>query len=148
MTDAADETPPGRTSARLPLTVLTAINLSVVVWHGGAHSALAVALSPLQNLFVFGVILFVPVLATLLLWTRLEEFALWVYMIAMCASLLFGVFYHYIVMSPDNIHYLPPAGDSARHRFTYSAAAVAVTEAVAVIRSALALLAAQPAIQT
>jgi hypothetical protein len=128
-------------SARGSLTVLAAIHLSVVIWHGGAHSALAIGLSPFQTFFVFGVILCAPLLATLLLWTRLEEFALWLYVISMTASLLFGVYYHYLVVSPDNIHYLPPAaGDSARHRFTYSAAAVAVTEAVAAVRAEIALL--------
>ena len=148
MTDAVGTTRARPLSARGALTVLTAIHLSVVVWHGGAHSALAVTLSPLQTVFVFGVILFAPVLATLLLWTRLEEFALWIYVIAMTASLLFGVYYHYIGVSPDNIHYLPPTSDSARHGFTYSAAAVAVTEAVAAVRSEIALLTRRSGIQT
>ena len=128
-------------SPRLSLTVLAAIHLSVVIWHGGAHSTLAVALTPFQNAFVLGVILFAPLLATLLLWTRFEEFALWLYMTAMCASLVFGVYYHYIVVSPDNVHYLPAGSDPVRHHFTYSAAAVAITEAIATVYSGVALLA-------
>ena len=128
-------------SPRLSLTVLAAIHLSVVIWHGGAHSTLAVALTPFQNAFVLGVILFAPLLATLLLWTRFEEFALWLYMTAMCASLVFGVYYHYIVVSPDNVYYLPAGSDPVRHHFTYSAAAVAITEAIATVYSGVALLA-------
>ena len=129
-----------RSSPRLALTVLAAIHLTVVIWHGGAHSTLAVGLTPFQNAFVLGVILFAPLLATLLLWTRLEEFALWLYMTAMCASLIFGVYYHYIVISPDNVHYLPAGSDPVRHHFTYSAAAVAITEAIATLRAGLALV--------
>lgn len=129
-----------RISSKGALTFLAAIHLSVAVWHGGAHTALGVGLSPFQNLFVVGVILIAPLLATLLLWTRLEDFALWLYLIAMIASLLFGVYYHYLVVSPDNVHYLPPGSDQARHRFTYSAAAVAVTEAIAASRAGFALL--------
>jgi hypothetical protein len=148
MSETVRETTAPQLSSRGALTFLAAIHLSVAVWHGGAHTALGVGLSPFQNLFVVGVILIAPLLATLLLWTRLEEFALWLYVISMTASLLFGVYYHYIVVSPDNIHYLPPAGDSARHRFTYSAAAVAVTEAVAAARSEFALLTRRSGIQT
>lgn len=147
MSDAVRATPVRQLSPRGALTVLAAIHLSVAIWHGGAHTALAVGLSPFQTVFVFGVILFAPLLATLLLWTRLEDFALWLYVIAMTGSLLFGVYYHYLVVSPDNIHYLPPASDSARHRFTYSAAALAVTEAVAVVRSAIALLTRRSGVQ-
>lgn len=134
-------------SPRLALTVLAAIHLSVVIWHGGAHSTLAVGLTQFQNAFVLGVILFAPPLATLLLWTRLEDFALWLYMTAMCASLVFGVYYHYIVISPDNVHYLPAGSDPVRHHFTYSAAAVAFTEAIATLYGGMALFRRQSAIR-
>jgi hypothetical protein len=149
MSETVTESTAPQPSSKGALTFLAAIHLSVAVWHGGAHSALGVGLTPFQNLFVVGVILIAPLLATLLLWTRLEEFALWLYVIAMSASLLFGVYYHYIAVSPDNIHFLPPAAsDSARHRFTYSAAAVAVTEAVAAVRSEIALFTRRSGIQT
>ena len=140
MSEAVGETAAAPASPKGALTFLAAIHLSVAVWHGGAHTALGVALSPFQNLFVVGVVLIAPLLATLLLWTRLEDFALWLYMIAMCASLLFGAYYHYILVSPDNVHYLPTGGEPVRHRFTYSAAAVAITEAVATCYGAVALL--------
>lgn len=148
MSETVTERTAPQASSKGALTFLAAIHLSVAVWHGGAHTALSVGLTPFQNLFVVGVILIAPLLATLLLWTRFEEFALWLYVIAMSASLLFGVYYHYIAVSPDNIHYLPPASDSARHRFTYSAAAVAVTEAVAAVRSEIALFTRRSGIQT
>lgn len=131
--------PVRRHSPRLALTVLAAIHLSVVVWHGQAHTTLAVGLTWFQNVFVFGVILIAPILATFLVWTPFEDFGLWLYMTAMCASLVFGVYYHYILISPDNVHYLPVGADAARHSFTYSAAAVGLTEIVATLYCAGAL---------
>ena len=124
---------------RLALTVLAAIHLTVVLWHGTSHSQLAVMLSRFQMLFVFGVIVIAPVLATLLLWTRLDGLALWIYAISMCASLIFGLYYHYIALSPDNVHYLPPGGDTSRQQFAISAAAVAITELIATIWSGFSL---------
>ena len=125
---------------RLALTVLAAIHLSLVLWHGGGHSELAVNLSRFQTAFVFIVILIAPLVATLLVWTPLRELAVWLYTLSMCASLLFGVYYHYIAVSPDNVHYLPPGSEAARHKFTYSAAAVAVIELVATFYAGAALL--------
>ena len=126
MNEIVDRKPP-----RLALTVLAAIHLTVVLWHGTTHSQLAITLSRFQTLFVLVVIVIAPVLATLLLWLRLDGLALWIYSISMLASLLFGVYYHYLAFSPDNVHYLPPSGDTARQQFAISAAAVAITELIA-----------------
>ena len=136
-----------RSTPRLALTVLAAIHLTVALWHGGAHAELAVGLSRLQTLFVFGVIVFAPFVATLLLWTPLERSALSLYAWVMVASLLFGVYHHFIAVSPDNINYLPPGSDVARQRFTISAASVAVVELIATLYSVFAL-SRRPAIQT
>ena len=134
-------TEPGsdRKSPRLTLTVLAAIHLTVVIWHGAAHSDLAVVLSRVQTLFVFAVILIGPVLATLLLWTPLRDFAIWLYAISMFASLLFGVYYHFISVSPDNVHYLPAGAHAARRQFVNSAGAVALIELIATFVSGSAI---------
>ena len=137
----------GRSTPRLALTVLAAIHLTVVLWHGATHAELAVGLSRFQTLFVFGVIVIAPLVATLLLWTRLEQFALLLYVWVISASLLFGVYHHLIAVSPDNINYLPPGSDVARQRFTISALSVAVVELIATLYSVFALFR-RPAIQT
>ena len=131
MSAAVTEVVERKGAPRLALTVLAAIHVTVVVWHGSGHTQLAIGLSRFQNLFVFGVILIAPVIATLLLWTPARAFALWVYTMAMFASLLFGVYYHYIAVSPDNVHYLPAGVESARRYFIFSAAAVALVELIA-----------------
>lgn len=124
-----------RKPPRLALTVLAAIHLTVVLWHGSTHSQLAITLSRFQTLFVLGVIVIAPILATLLLWLRLDGLALWIYAIAMLGSLLFGVYYHYIVVSPDNVHYLPAGAYAVRRQFVLSAAALAVIELIGTILS-------------
>src|SRR4051812_11758304 len=108
----------GRSTPRLALTVLAAIHLTVVLWHGAAHAELAVGLSRFQTFFVFGVIVIAPLIATLLLWTPLDRSALSLYAWVMGASLLFGIYHHFGAVSPDNINYLPPGSDIARQRFT------------------------------
>src|SRR5215813_8467948 len=96
--------PGASTTAKLALTALGAIHLAVAIWHGAAHAELGVALSPAQNLFVYVVVVFAPLVAVGLLWTRYVRLAVWLFLIAMAASLLFGVYYHYVFVSPDNIH--------------------------------------------
>ncbi len=57
--------------------VLVAVHLAVAVWHGSAHTALAIALPPEKNAFVFIVILIAPLVAASLLWTRHVLVGLW-----------------------------------------------------------------------
>ena len=114
--------------ARLALTVLGAVHLVVAISHGEMHTELAVALSPGQNLFVYVVVVFAPLVAVGLLWTRYVTLALWLFLTALCASLLFGTYYHYVFISPDNIHHLPAGSAAAHARFAFSAAILALIE--------------------
>jgi hypothetical protein len=125
--------------ARAALTVLALIHLVVAIWHGAAHTELAVALSPAQNLFVYGVIVLAPLVAVGLLWTRHAVLALWLFLIALCASLLFGTYYHYVFVSPDNIHHLPAGSADAHARFVLSAAILALVELASALCAAFVL---------
>ena len=80
--------------SRSALTALSVIHLLVAIWHGMAHSVLAVGLSPAQRLFVYAVVVFAPVVAAALLWTRYSRFAIRAFLAVMFASLLFGLYYH------------------------------------------------------
>jgi hypothetical protein len=125
--------------ARIALTVLGAVHLVVSVWHGAAHTELAVALSPGQNLFVFGVIVLAPLVAVGLLWTRYVRLALWLFLTVLCASLLFGAYYHYVFVSPDNVHHLPAGSAAAHERFALSAAILALVELASTLCAAFVL---------
>ena len=125
--------------ARIAFTVLGAVHLGVAIWHGAAHEELAVALSPAQNLFVYVVIVLAPLVAVGLLWTRHARLALWLFLTAMCASLLFGTYYHYVFVSPDNIQHLPAGSAVAHARFTLSAALLALIELASALCAAFVL---------
>jgi len=125
--------------ARIALTGLGAVHLAVAIWHGATHAELAVALSPVQNLFVYVVVVFAPLVAVGLLWTRYVRLALWLFLTALCASLLFGTYYHYVFVSPDNIHDLPAGSAAAHARFALSAATLALVELVSALCAAFVL---------
>ena len=126
-------------SVRVALTMLGALHLAVAVWHGAAHTELGVGLSPMQNLFVYLVIVAAPMVAVALLWTRYVRPGVWLFLTAICASLLFGVHYHYVAISPDNIHHLPTGSAAAHARFISSAAVLALTELAAALYAAFVL---------
>lgn len=120
-------------SIRLGVSTLVVIHLVVAYWHGNAHEKLSVGLSSGQRLFVNGVIVLLPLVATLIIWTHWQRTALGLFLASMSGSLIFGVYYHYIAVSPDNIACLPlvPAG---RHtQFVASSAALACLELTALL---------------
>lgn len=121
------------------ITVVVAIHLAVALWHGTAHTALVVTLSPEQNAFVFLVILIAPLLAAFLVWTRYVLAGVWMFFLSMLGALLFGVYYHYILVSPDNIGHLPHGGADAQSPFIASAAALALLELASALYGAFVL---------
>ena|SRR5215469_13394014 len=82
----------------------------------------------LRRFSVYVVIVLAPLVALGLLWTRYVNLGLWLFLTAMCASLLFGAYFHYVFDSLDNIHDLPPGSDAAHARFVISAALLALTQ--------------------
>jgi len=129
----------GMTIARVVLTALGALHLVIAMWHGAAHQELGVALSAPQDLFVYVVIVLAPLVAVGLLWTRYVRAGLWLFLIALCGSLLFGTYFHYVFVSPDNIEHLPAGSVAAHARFTLSAAILALIELGSTLGAAFAL---------
>jgi hypothetical protein len=136
------------TSARAPRAALIAMNPWVVtlvvllhavvtVLHGNAHTSLGVELSFWQRTYVLIVIVAAPFVAGVLAWTRWVRIALFVLLLSMAGSLIFGACYHYLIVSPDNVAHLP-AGE-ARGMFRSTAMLLFVTEALGVIVAVLGL---------
>jgi len=98
----------------------------VNVAHGRAHGELGVGLSAFQNIYVITVILIAPLIAMLLLWTRYARPGLLVLVISMAGSLILGVIYHYVVVSPDHVSHLPPG--EAQGAFRMTALCLVLTE--------------------
>src|SRR5262245_51650397 len=126
--------------ARVALAVLVAFHLAVVIWHGGAHTALAIALSPGKTAFVVIVILIAPPVGAILMWTRYVRAGVWMIFLSMLGALLFGVYHHYILVSPDNVGHLPAGSAAARSAFVSSAAVLSWLEFVSALCGAFYLV--------
>src|SRR5262245_56638501 len=88
-------------------TVLALIHLAIVLLHGRAHAELHIDLSSLQTIFVVGVIVIGPRLAMLLLWTRYQRAGLWLLTLSMTGACLFGLYNHFVALSPDHVTQVP-----------------------------------------
>ena len=115
-------------SARVVLTLLAAAHLEVARRHGLAHAALGVALNGFQRGFVDVVIVAAPLVGAAGIWTRHCRAFLWLLAGSMCASAVFGIFYHYLLISPDNVTCLPAGLVEECHRFTSSAAVLTIID--------------------
>ena len=114
--------------SKIVITGLVAVHLAASLWHGSLHSHLSINLSFEQNLFVVVVILISPIAAATLIWTRYLSTGLWVFFISMLAAFLFGACHHYVMVSPDNIHYLSTASPESNYQFMLSAGVIALLE--------------------
>jgi hypothetical protein len=124
---------------RVVISGLVAIHLAASVWHGSAHTQLAITLTPEKNLFVYVVILMAPLAAAGLVWTRYSSIGVWVFFLSMLGALIFGVYHHYVVVSPDNIGHLPAGSQASHSRFIASAAVIALLELASALYAACCL---------
>ena len=124
---------------KIAIAVLVAIHFAVALWHGSAHTALAIALPPEKNAFVFIVILIAPLVAASLVWTRYFLVGVWMFFLSMLGAMLFGAYHHFIMVSPDNIGHLPDASLDAQATFILSAASLALLELASALYGAFLL---------
>jgi sec-independent protein translocase protein TatC len=125
----ADES--GLFVTKVVVSTLAGVHLAAAIWHGWAHSVLGVTLPPGKNLFVLVVIVILPVVAAGLVWTRWIKSAIGLFAISTLAALAFGVYHHYVMISPDHVAHLPAGNPVAQTQFIWSAGTIAVLEAVA-----------------
>jgi hypothetical protein len=118
-------------------TLIVILHLLVVVIHGNAHQQLHIGTSVWQRVFIVTVILIGPVLAMALLWTRFKRVGYVVLLVTMAGSLVFGLAYHFLVHGSDNA--LALQSGHWESLFGTTAVWLAVTEAAAVVWSALAV---------
>ena len=124
---------------RVLLTTLAAVHLAATLWHGWAHGVLAVGLPPEKDVFVLVVVLIAPVVAAALVWTRWVPAAVWLFVLSMLGALVFGVYHHFVMISPDHVAHLPAGTRAAHLHFTVSAAAIAALELAGVVYGWVAL---------
>jgi len=109
-------------------TAIVLAHLLIAIPHGIAHTNLHIGLSDLQNLFVLLVINVCPLIAMALLWTRYQRAGIVLLSLSMGASLLFGVWNHFVVNGPDHVAEVAPG--AMGHLFQLTAVLLALTEAV------------------
>jgi len=98
-------------------TSLVLAHLLVNIIHGAAHLKLHIELGPAAMLFVIVVIIVCPLLAMLLLWTSQQRFGLMLLAPSMGASLIFGMYHHFVAMGPCRSAATRPMGHRlCRHR--------------------------------
>jgi Na+/proline symporter len=100
-------------------TLLIVSRQAIATMHGMAHEHLGVGLSPIQQAFVVVVITIAPFVALVLYWTRYARQGALLLAISMVAGMLFGIYYHFVEVSPDHVSHLP-AGDG-RPLFVWTA---------------------------
>lgn len=124
---------------RIAVTVLVLVHLLATIWHGNAHTSLAINLPVVKTIFVYVVILLAPVLASVLVWTRYSLIGLWVLVISMFGALVFGIYHHYVMVSPDNVRHLPAGSPESHSQFVTSAFVIAALELVSGLYAAFCL---------
>ena len=124
---------------RIVISALVVIHLAATLWHGDAHTRLAIGLPPEKTIFVYVVILAAPIVAAGLVWTRYISIGLWIFFLSMLGALLFGAYHHYVLVSPDNIGHLPGGSPESHSQFISSAAAIALLELLSALYGAFCL---------
>ena len=109
-------------------TVFVAVHALVNAAHAIAHWELGIQMSTWQETFIVVVIGLSPLVGVALLWTANAPLGAALLTASMAAACLFGVYYHYVAISPDHVEHLPP-GD-AQGLFRTSAFLVAASQAL------------------
>lgn len=84
-------------------TVIVVLHAIVHGLHGLAHMKIPVPLSSLQSVFIVAVIFLTPIIAATLLWTTFDRVGSWLLLSSMAGAILFGLYNHLLVISPDHV---------------------------------------------
>ena len=115
---------------RTAATVIVVAHLVVNLIHGAAHAGAVVPLTPLQNAFVWIVILAGPLAALWLIRTG-RRFGAELLALTMGASLMFGLVNHFVVESPDHVSHI--TSDAWRLPFQLTAVGLLILEAAGTV---------------
>jgi hypothetical protein len=117
--------------------IMVALHFVVVVVHSAAHISLHIDMNLWQSVYIFLVIVALPLLAGFLLWRRARGGFL-VLLSSMLGALIFGGYYHFITAGIDNVWSLGSRPLSTT--FQVTAVLLALTEAVGVLTGVVGLL--------
>lgn len=115
---------------RQAATLIVVAHLAVNLIHGAAHSGAAVPISPLQNAFVWIVILAGPLVALWMIRTG-RRFGPELLALTMGGSLIFGIVNHFVIESADHVAHI--TSDTWRLPFQITAVGLVLLEAAGVV---------------
>ena len=110
-------------------TLAVGAHFAAGILHGLAHAKTGVYLGPRGNLFIVLVITVAPLVAAALLWTTRSKAASLLLVGSMAGSLVFGVYNHFVVVSPDHVLHVPGT-QVWRRVFQASSVLLALSEVV------------------
>ena len=117
---------------RLFALALVGIHAGILAGHDIAHRGLGVDLAPWQQLYAYSLIVAGPFIAAALLVSGRLAIGFAALAASMFAALAFGIFHHYVAISPDHVSHLPAGAEQALFRSTAALMAVFELAAVAV----------------
>jgi len=109
-------------------TAIVVAHLLVNIVHGLAHRKLGVGLAPLDSIFVIVVVLIFPLIANALLWAAKKRLGFILLSLSMFGSWLFGLYHHFLSVSPDHVHSQPSTAWGIT--FVLTAYLLLITEAI------------------
>jgi hypothetical protein len=124
---------------KIVITGLVLIHLAATLWHGSAHRQLAIDLPSEKIFFVYVVILVAPIVAAAIVWTRYISMGLLIFFFSMLGAFLFGLYHHYVLVSPDNVSHLPDGRSESHSQFVTSACVIALLELASTLYGAFCL---------
>jgi hypothetical protein len=107
---------------------LVSAHAVVGILHSWAHFELHVAMSLSQWLFVAGIVGGAPWLSLLLLRFRRIQLGWMTFLLSMLASLVFGLYFHFVKVGPDNVDMLRQSPVLFVHVFQITAIILALIE--------------------
>ena len=110
-------------------TLIVLAHLAILLAHGSGHAHLGIGTNTWQSAFIAIVIFAGPLIAMVLLWTRVQMTGVRLLGSAMAGALAFGLYYHFAAPGADNALELRHSGWSTV--FLATAVLLAVVEAVA-----------------
>lgn len=110
------------------VNTIVVVHLLVSIAHGLAHRELRVGLPPSGSIFVICVVVILPLVAMVLVWTVQKRLGLSLLSLSMLASLLFGLYHHFLVISPDHVH--SQSASPWGIAFIFTAYGLLITEAI------------------
>ena len=92
---------PGDSLRRMSIAIIV-LHAVVMVAHGAAHTTLNIAMNTWQNLYIFVVIVLLPLVAGVMIWKRARRGYL-ILFVSMLGALVFGGYYHFMLAGADNV---------------------------------------------